>query len=193
MKNIFLKWLEFMIDADLNKLLLACGKGDKVAFRKLYNAVSPKMLAVLLRMLRDRQLAEDSLQEAMIAVWDAADTFDPSRSKASTWMISIARYRALDQLRKMGRYREVLDQGEGDIVEALFQENDENNPLSEATVLRLEDCFGKIGDEAAKSIKLAYLDGYTISEISKKISRPLGSVKSWVRRGLVSLRECVQA
>ena len=185
MKTIFLEWLELMIDADLNKLLLACGKGDKAAFRKLYNAVSPKMLGVLLRMLKDRQLAEDSLQEAMIAVWDAADTFDPSRSKASTWMISIARYRALDQLRKMGRYREVLNQGEGDIVEALFQENDEDNPLSEATILRLEDCFGK-------SIKLAYLDGYTISEISIKISRPLGSVKSWVRRGLVSLRECVQ-
>ncbi|MBT8143045.1 MAG: sigma-70 family RNA polymerase sigma factor [Gammaproteobacteria bacterium] len=149
------------------------------------------MLAVLVRMLKDRQVAEDALQDSMIAVWDAADTYEPQRAKVSTWMISIARYRALDQLRKLGRYREVLQEDQTEI-NVVLGSGPESNPLSGATIERLENCFSQLSENASTCIQFAYLGGYSASEIAKKISKPLGSVKSWIRRGLVTLRECVE-
>ena len=176
-----------------NDLLAQVCRQNQDAFRQLYAAVAPKLLAVLLKMLHDRQIAEDALQDTMMNIWNTASTFDPERGKATTWMISIARYRALDRLRKMGRYREVLNEDKNDIIDVLNSDSENIEPLSDVTVSRLEDCLGKLNQDVSKSIQYSYISGYSASEIAKKIDRPLGTVKSWIRRGLSSLRECFQA
>jgi len=153
----------------LEDLLKGCGQKNQEDFKKLYTGFAPKMLAVLLRMLNDRQVAEEALQDAMLSVWDAADKFDKTRAKASTWMIAIARYRALDQLRKENRYHEVLEHDKVNILEALSYHVDESDAVCEMSMKRLQHCLDQLNNNASKSIQLAYLDGYTNKEIGKPL------------------------
>ncbi len=183
-----------MAESDLNTLLQKSGEGDKHAFRQLFDAVSPKLMAVAVRMLNDHQQAEDVVQETMMAAWLSGSDFDPGRSQASTWLTAITRYRALDLLRKRGRQRDILRDGEHDILTVLGHDEpaQEVEPVSSGTVDRLQHCFGEISRDQAGCIQLAFTEGLTFDEISSRLDRPLGTIKSWMRRGLQKLRECVE-
>jgi RNA polymerase sigma-70 factor (ECF subfamily) len=182
------------MEIDLDTLLRQTARGDQTAFKALYDQVSPRVLAFLLQMLGDRHFAEDALQDAMVQVWHNASTFDPGRARASTWIVGIARNRALDQLRKTGRFREVLRDGEYSIGQALYRDDNDapEQPLSELTSGRLAHCMEELGDNPAASIRLAYVNGMTFQEIATAQAQSIGTVKSWVRRGLQKLRECMQ-
>ena len=180
-------------DKDLDALLLKAGAGYEAAFRQLYETASPAILAFLVRMLRDRYLAEDVLQESMVIAWNKAQQFDPSLASAKTWITTIARRRALDVIRSRGRRDEVMDAGAQDIRVVLGHDQTPGAETeSGRTGDRLAFCFGQLSAEAASCIQLAYLDGLTVSEVAARIDRSLGSVKSWIRRGLVKLRACMQ-
>ncbi len=184
-----------MIDeADLNELLQETGHGDAQAFRLLYDAVSPRLMAVAYRMLNDRQQAEDVVQETMIAAWRSGTDYDARRSQAATWLISITRYRALDLIRKHGRQREILHDGQHDVRRVLGHDDPEleGDPVAPEIADRLQYCFGEISRDQAGCIQLAYTDGLTLQEIAMKLQRPIGTIKSWMRRGLQKLRECVE-
>ncbi len=183
-----------MDEPDLNSLLLQSGRGDERAFRALYQAAAPKIMAISLRLLNDHHQAEDVVQQTMIAAWNSASDYDPERSLATTWLTSIARYRSLDLLRKRKRQQGMLREDKENILSVLghdspFQTSD---PIPSATASRLERCLAEIGPDQAGCIQLAFLDGLTFAEIAAQLERSVGTVKSWVRRGLQKLRECIE-
>ena len=183
-----------MTEPDLDSLMVRSGQGDEHAFRALYDAAAPKIMAIAYRMLSDHHQAEDVLQQTMIAAWNSAGEFDPDRAHASTWLTSIARYRSLDLIRKSARQRSALEEGHQDILRVLGHDQPIGNasPLPSETVNRLEECLSEISRNEAGCIQLAFLDGLTFREIADRLEKSIGSVKSWIRRGVQKLRECVE-
>ena len=179
---------------DLDRLLLRAARGDDAAFRQFYEAAAPAILAFLLRLLPDRFQAEDVLQEAMVIAWNKAGDFDPKRAAAKTWITTIARRRAIDVIRSGRRRDTVMYDDAANIRDSLNPGDSEVSPQPEsrATEIRLATCFGELSHDAATCIRYAYLDGYTLSEIAARVSCSLNTVKSWVRRGLRKLEECMR-
>lgn len=183
-----------MTEQELNGLVLRCADGDQDAFRRLYDAVAPRLLAIAVRLIGDRQQAEDVLQQAMLAAWRCADDYDPGRAQATTWLTSIVRYRSLDFLRSRSRRRDVMAAGQQDIASVLGHDRpiDTKEPVSEQLAARLDHCFGEISRDEASCIQFVYLDGLTFTELADRLDRSVGTVKSWVRRGLQKLKVCVE-
>ncbi len=182
------------IDSDiLNELMRHAARGDQSAFRRFYDLSSPSILAFLLRLTRDRYHAEDILQDAMVIAWNKASEFDANRASAKTWITTIARRRALDLLRSRSRREEILHDDAANIRATLGLEGGSRESVSESTATdnRLDFCFGELNGDAAACIRLAYLDGLTFAEIAMQLERSLGTVKSWIRRGLSKLKECM--
>lgn len=179
---------------DTNQLLKKAGKGDQASFQQLYDALAPRVLAFLMQMLGDRHLAEDVLQDTMIQSWRKADQFDASKAKASTWIIAIARNRALDLLRKTGRFKQVMDERNYQIVDALYDSDSDASEHMESkrTRGRLNHCMDELGDDTVTCIRLAYINGFSFSEIADYRKNSINTVKSWVRRGLEKLGRCMQ-
>lgn len=178
----------------LDLLMSQAASGDQAAFRQFYDQASPSILAILVRLMKDRYQAEDVLQDAMVVAWHKAAEFDPHLASAKTWITTIARRRALDLLRSDTRRQEILRDDVRDIRHTMGLDADDASPLPEsaATADRLVYCFGELDPNAAACIRFAYLDGLTFSEIADRLSRSLGTVKSWVRRSLAKLKACMQ-
>lgn len=179
---------------ELDQLMLRAGQGDRAAFRRFYDRAAPSVLAIVLRMLKDRFVAEDVLQDAMVTAWHKADQFDPSRAAATTWITTIARRRALDVLRSGKRYNALLHDQAPDIREHYEQGTGEvrTDEESTATAVRLEQCFRQLQAGAAQCIRLAYLDGLTFAEIASHTKHSINTIKSWVRRGMARLQGCMR-
>jgi len=179
----------------LADLLHACAQGRQAAFQELYQLVSPQLFAVLVRILRRRDLAEEALQDALLSVWRNAGSYAADKGAPMTWLVSICRYRALDMLRR--EKREVsLDLDREDLDEDAIP--GQETAIDEVSVSRaeeraLEDCMQRLNDGQRKSVRLAYVDGCTHEEIAARVGSPVGTVKSWVRRGLESLKRCLEA
>jgi RNA polymerase sigma-70 factor (ECF subfamily) len=187
-------------NAALAQLLARVGLGDRVAFAALYKAVSAQLLGVILRIQRDRAQAEDVLQEIFVNIWRAAQGFDAARAQPMTWLTSIARNRAIDSLRR-GR-TEVAT------VTSLSADDDDDGPnlvdtipsdldgpmqaLAQASQARaVTRCIGSLSAEQQQCVALAYYQGLSHSEVAAHLKQPLGTVKSWVRRALISLKDCL--
>ncbi|CAN5131404.1 sigma-70 family RNA polymerase sigma factor [soil metagenome] len=170
-------------------LLSRCALHDAAAFKALYDAVSSQLFASLLRILKRKDLAEDALQEVMLSVWHNAGSYRTDRGRPMTWLTSIARYRALDMLRR----QRPETQYEDEFVEGLRVSRDETITRAESAAerQRLEECMNDLSREQSTSIRLAYFDGCTHREISARLSAPLGTAKSWIRRGLQALKDCL--
>jgi len=167
--------------------------GDEAAFRKLYDAVSPHLFALLLRILKDQARAEEALQDVFVRIWQKADTYSVDRGKPLTWLLTIARYRALDLIRRQ-RPEDAMP-GDPDLESALLVDKDGRGPdLDSETDQALEAvrvCMQRLQDEQRRSVLLAYYEGLTHSELADRLKTPIGTVKSWIRRGLLRLRECL--
>ena len=179
----------------LADLLHACALGRQAAFQELYQQTSPQLFAVLVRILKRRDLAEEALQDALLSVWRNAGSYAADKGAPMTWLVSICRYRALDMLRR--EKREVsLDMAREDLGEdGIGEQKDVGDPVSvsKAEERMLEECMGRLNDGQRRSVRLAYVDGCTHEEIATRIGSPVGTVKSWVRRGLESLKRCLEA
>jgi RNA polymerase sigma-70 factor (ECF subfamily) len=157
--------------------------------RILYDLSSPKLFGICLRISSDRQAAEDILQEVYVKVWNRAELFDPSRGSPMTWLCTIARNTALDWLRAHGpraqasleAARFVVD--ERPIADMLIEQ-------SELTA-RIHDCLDQLDGHQRNAIRSAFFDGFTYAELAQRMTVPLGTMKSWVRRGLQQLRGCI--
>ena len=186
-----------MADSDqLTALLAATATGNQQAFQQLYAASSAHLFALLQRMLRRRDWAEEILQDCYLKIWQKAETYEPRKGAPMTWLLTIARYRALDLLRM--RRPEVLESdGDEDGPDHIGQAADPTqDPLARAEeregLGRLERCMGGLTGEQRDSVLLAYYEGYTHHELAARLKAPLGTVKSWVRRGLQQLRDCLE-
>ena len=173
-------------------LLRRCASGDKVAFRDLYTGSSPQLFAVLLRILKRADLAEEALHDTFVRIWMNAASYRSGKGEPLTWMISIARNRALDLYRRARAERLVAD-GDDYIAAAESTDTGPSAAAELATDSRvLRHCLEQLTAEQQRSIRLAYLDGCTHEQIAVATNAPLGTVKSWVRRGLLALRSCLE-
>lgn len=175
-------------DQHLADLMHRCARGDQGAFRELYALTSPQLLALLIRMLRRRDLAEEVLQEAFVSVWRNAPEYTASRGRVFAWVTTIARNRALDELRR--HQRAAIDAG-ASLDDLPDEEGEETYGAAEVRALSV--CLDALPDGQRRSVQLAYLDGLSHDEIARAMRTPLGTVKSWVRRGLASLKHCLGA
>ncbi len=177
---------------ELALALIQAGQGDRSAFRTVYEATSAKLFGVCLRILPDRQTAEDVLQDTYVTVWRKAASFDASRASPITWLVTIARNRAIDRLRSAAPMRNAAPVEDAhDLADA--------GPLASETVeqadeaARLNGCLETLEDKARAVIRTAFFEGATYDELARRENVPLGTMKSWIRRGLLRLRSCLEA
>jgi RNA polymerase sigma-70 factor (ECF subfamily) len=172
-----------------DELIVAVQRGSRAALKRLYELESRRLYGVALAILRRPELAADALQDAFIQVWQNAQSFSAARGNAAAWLTGIVRYRALDAVRK-GR-REVLsdDPALGDRAEEPdLLERLDRRLAGDA----LKRCLDTLEEKQRRSILLAFVEGLSHAEIAARLNAPLGSVKSWVRRGLLALRSCLE-
>ncbi len=186
---------------ELARLLSRTALGDRAAFATLYQQSSAHLLGVILRINKDRAQAEDLLQEVFVKIWGAAGSFDAQRAQALTWMTAVARNRAIDSLRRrQTEPQEVTarsttaDDEDDDMLAQLASEDDgPMDLLSQAMEARaVKLCLRSLSGEQQQTLALAFYDGLSHAEVASHLSQPLGTVKSWVRRGLQALRGCLE-
>lgn len=171
--------------AILVRLLAAVAAGDTAAFARLYRLTSAKLYAIALRILKKESLAQDCLQETYLGIWRQAASYRAERAAAQTWLSVITRNRALDMLR---RQKHDLLQESVELEELMAP-----TAIDPVTGIALEHCLQRLGQERADCIRLAYLEGLTHPELAARLDLPLGTVKTWIRRGLETLRKCLEA
>lgn len=179
---------------DLQPLLARVALGDRVAFRHLYELSAPSLFGVALRILKQRDEAEDVLQEVFVIIWKRAATYSASISQPMTWLTAIARNRALDQLRSRVRHQaDSLDDDNDNHVDIA---DDGPSPMAlleqAANALQVRDCLAAIDGSQRQCLALAYYQGLSHSEVAAHLGAPIGSVKVWLRRGLDKIKRCLE-
>lgn len=174
---------------ELVRALRLVGRGDRAALETVYSMTSAKLLGVIIRIERDREAAEDVLQDVYLKVWRRAGRFDPDRASPITWLCTIARNAAIDAKRSAGRKTEVADDDLPEIEDGCALADEMLCDKEDAA--RVQDCLEGLQGNHRRSIRMAFFDGLTHSELAERIGVPLGTMKSWIRRGLESLKGCL--
>jgi RNA polymerase sigma-70 factor (ECF subfamily) len=174
---------------DYEAALDACARGEQAALRSLYDEEAGRLVSVAQRIVRRRELAEDVVHDAFISIWQRAATFDPGLGSARGWIYTIVRNRALNQVRD-GKFEELSDTSE------LTPKLETDEVISDAverlaTESRLRTCLERLDAEKRESVLLSYVAGFSHGEIAGRLGVPLGTVKSWVKRGLAALKDCM--
>lgn len=187
----------------LAALLSRVALGDATAFEALYRDTSSHLLGVILRIQPDRAQAEDVLQEVYVNIWRAAQSFNPALSQPGTWLNSVARNRAIDSLRRkqatvatvsVMRGKNDESDEETDLLSAMPSTDPGPLDLLEqaSSAMALQTCMDNLSRDQRQSIALAYYQGLSHNEVAEQLRQPLGTVKSWVRRGLQGLKTCLE-
>ena len=183
------------MDLDVNRSLLVSAlaripAGDRTALQTVYRLTSAKLFAVCFRILGEQTEAEDVLQEVYLTVWRKAAEFDAARASPMTWLIAIARNRAIDRLRAThtSRRMEPIDQA---------MELADGAPAADSALegaqesVRLHECLGGLADHEHNALRAAFFDGNTYEELAERMKVPLGTMKSWIRRAMIKLKACL--
>ncbi|TGN40658.1 sigma-70 family RNA polymerase sigma factor [Marinobacter confluentis] len=177
--------------AGISKLIARVAQADRAAFSSLYQATAPKLLGVVLRILNNRAWAEEVIQDAYLKVWQKAGQFDEDKSSPITWMVSIARNSAIDELRKHPTGRTVnddqLDQVPGGQTTAQQQVEDQQS------VNQLNHCIDQLEKERQDMVRLAYLNGWSRDDLAGQFGQPVNTVKTWLRRALQDIKRCLES
>jgi RNA polymerase sigma-70 factor, ECF subfamily len=174
---------------ELVPLMQAVAEGDRSALAELYNRTSAKLYGVCIRLLGSEMEAEEALQDVYLTVWKKADRFDGRKASPITWLAVLARNKSIDRLRRKSAPTTNLD-GASELVddapsalEVLEQEEDQK---------RLRECLEELDEQQRASIRAAFLDGASYPQLAEREKVPLGTMKSWIRRGLIRLRGCLE-
>lgn len=179
------------IDADeLRQLLAQCALGNRRAFESLYRKAGGHLFAVALHCMSQRDQAEDVVQEAFVRIWNSASQYDPNLSAPMTWMVSITRNKAIDQLRKR-RDEGLTDNQAQTLVDPSASAHEQLQSQRDAHAL--QRCLDTLEGMQRQSIVTAYFLGASHSELVTQLSAPLGTIKSWIRRGMERLRRCLES
>lgn len=175
--------------ADLKVLLAATARGDRAAFEQLYGATRAKLYGVVLRILRRNDLADEVMQETYLKIWSSAGSFDPALASPITWMVTIARNRAIDLVRK--RSEASLEE----VPQAMEVAADFIDPLAARElgedVLRLKACIDRLESERKEMVTLAYYNGLSREQLAVRFGKPVNTIKTWLRRSLIEIRDCL--
>jgi RNA polymerase sigma-70 factor (ECF subfamily) len=175
---------------ELGQLIRAAATGDRNAFEQVYRAAAPRAFGVALRLLRRRDLAEEAVQEAFVEIWRKAASFDAARGQALAWIAGIVRYRAIDLLRRLQR-RDGIETTDEAVEIADPAPLASDLLIDGETAGRLAGCLALLRTEQQQAIRLAYFDGLTYEQVSDRLGAPIGTTKSRIRRGLQSLKRCL--
>lgn len=182
------------VEANRNLIVAALARipsGDRAALQTVYRLTSPKLFGVVLRILGERTEAEDVLQEIYLTVWQKAAAFDATRASPMSWLIAIARNRAIDRLRSTGRKRltqsieaasEIVDPAPG--ADSTLEESETN--------ARLHVCLDTLAERERTALRAAFFDGNTYEELAARMSVPLATMKSTIRRAMIKLKACLE-
>lgn len=174
--------------AETAAALTRCARGDRLALRVLFDNEAGRMLGIAYRILRRRDLAEEVVQEAFVRIWRNADRYDPELGSARSWLYAIVRNLALNVVRD-GRREILIDDSSVDPDRHSPNMPDVLDQLSDSSALRR--CLERLDGNRRASLLLAYVGGFSHGEIAGRLRVPLGTVKAWIRRGLLALRECL--
>jgi len=174
---------------DGNDLMVRVARGDKAALGDLYAAEGGRLVAVAQRIVRRRDLAEEVVQDAFVAAWRRARQFDAARGSARAWLTTIVRNRALNLLRDGARVEYHDGETLADMGDRLADAEGAFDQLAERDALRR--CLGGLDGQKRRAILLCYVTGLNHGEVAASLNAPLGTVKAWIRRGVVALQECL--
>jgi RNA polymerase sigma-70 factor (ECF subfamily) len=173
----------------ISQLLNQVARQDRAAFAEVYRATNAKLYGLVLRILHRRDLADEVLQEVYVKIWEKAGEFDARRASPITWMATIARNRALDEVRRktptsLEDHPEILEvaSGEEGALDSVLRGEDGK---------RLSDCLNKLEPGRRQMIVLAYCDGFTRDDLAAKFGQPANTIKTWLRRSLMQLKVCL--
>ena len=175
-------------EAGLASLLAGVARGEREALRAVYAQQSSRLFGIAFAILRDRDAAADAIQDAFLRLGQRAGQFDPARGEASAWLAGIARHAALDLARRRGRELPTDDPALGDAavapdaLERIAASHDGR---------RLRECLAALDEKNRRGILLAFVHGLSHAQVAARLDLPLGTVKAWIRRGLIQLRECL--
>jgi RNA polymerase sigma-70 factor, ECF subfamily len=178
-----------MVPHDITKLIVRVSIKDRAAFDSLYRETSPKLFGVCLRILRDRAEAEEALQEVFVKIWTKADRFAASDLSPISWLVAIARNHAIDVIR--ARKPAAVD------IDAALDLSDPSPGPEETAVAvsegeRINNCLEELEKDRAQAVRGAYLNGDSYAELAARFSVPLNTMRTWLRRSLLKLKECLE-
>ncbi|MCX2721296.1 sigma-70 family RNA polymerase sigma factor [Roseibium salinum] len=178
-----------MTPDDLGRMIARIAMKDRAAFDQLYNRTSAKLFGVCLRVLNDRAEAEEALQEVFLKIWTKADRFSVSDLSPISWLAAVARNHAIDRLR--ARRVSAVDLDDAQSV-ADPAPGPETLALAGSQKAQIDGCLDELENTRAAAIRGAYLDGMSYAELSERHEVPLNTMRTWLRRSLVKLRECLE-
>jgi RNA polymerase sigma factor (sigma-70 family) len=175
--------------AVLTEALVATGEEDRSAFQRVYSLTSAKLFGICLRICGDRQAAEDVLHEVYLTIWKRAGSFQPGRASPITWLATIARNRAIDWRRSDSARRTDPIEFADDIADSGIAADD--GMIADESHRRLHLCLEALDATQRAAIRSAFFNGLTYAELAQRGDVPLGTMKSWIRRGLTRLKDCL--
>lgn len=174
----------------LGALLQATAGGDRQAFARLYDQTAPQLFGMALGILKRRDWAEEALQDAYTRIWRSAHRYDAAKGTGISWVVTIARNTALSTLMRRPR-----DEFAGNADDMAQMPSGDHDPMQRAMQLsdarQISGCLEELDGDQKRSILLIYYEGLTQKEVADRLSKPIGTVKSWVRRGLIRLKGCL--
>lgn len=174
---------------DLSHLIRATASGDRGAFKTLYGRSASKLLPIVLRIVKDREIAEDVVQEAYLRIWRGAASFTPDAGRPMTWMISIARHRAIDVVRSGRDARALISSDDPDAMSDIVDPRDNEAEIVERDRLRV--CLGRLDPTHRDCFVAAYGEGLSREELASRYGRPVNTIKTWLHRSANLLRTCL--
>jgi RNA polymerase sigma-70 factor (ECF subfamily) len=176
-------------DFDYEAALARCANGDRSALHAIYTREARWLMGVALRIVRRRELADEVLHDAFLQIWQKAASFNPHLGSGRGWIFTIVRHRAFNVLRDAGHEEPAAEDYD---ETAHTAQSDPTDSLSETIETgALHGCLQRLDEAKRNCILLAYVDGYTHQQIAVRLEAPLGSVKAWIRRGLLMLKACL--
>jgi RNA polymerase sigma-70 factor (ECF subfamily) len=174
--------------SNIEDYILRTGLGDRAAFSLLYSATSAKLFGVCLRVLNNRAEAEDALQDVFVKIWQKASSYAANGYSPMTWLITLARNLSIDRLRARKTTTASIDE----VVELADQ-----GPTPEAAAVQsseraqIDTCLGELDVDHAASVRGAYLEGDTYQDLADRAGVPINTMRTWLRRSLVKLKDCL--
>lgn len=178
-----------MAGEDIEKLIARVALKDRKAFQRLYERTSSKLFGICLRILKDRGDAEEALQEIFVKIWQRADRFSTGKASPMSWLAAIARNHAIDVMRARRPSAIELDDAIG---LASDERSPEDNAALSAEGRRIERCLRELDEERAAAVTKAYVEGMSYEELATHFAVPLNTMRTWLRRSLIKLKECLE-